>query len=423
MSEANNPHPMKAFSTHNYTPLLNLYRTDYAALRNNEQVFIPFGDDNLLPSQLTQLAREVPVHRAILNSKATYFLGKGLTTEDKLLQNLILQPSNTYQSLNTVFNYVFQDFLTLGNAYMEIITNSKRSFSYIYHIDSSKVRLSAKQNDILIHPSWELYSAADPNLLSLPLFPDFRKGDDGLLHSAYHFKDYEPEFFYYGLPSYFAGVRSIIISGLTSVWNQKRLENGFTAPGLLIIPGVNDETDAATLEAEFEKFKGTDGARSGEILIQYLADLNPGQSSQQAQFIEFRKNEEANWTELHKQSELSIITIHNWFRSLTPYSGEMTGFDSNRIINEHEIALNTIITPFQSFFLRHFDQILEYFSLPTGQLCFINEPPIQRINPLKFIWEARRDAGLPFNANDPTQKLLVMQLRNTFNQSNSGSGL
>ena len=393
------------------------------ALRSNYEIFIPFGVDNLLPTQLNQLAREVPVHRAILNSKATYFSGKGLTTVNPLLKKLILQPSNTHQSLDTVFSYLFQDFLTIGNAYMEIITNSKRSFTYLYHIDSSKCRLSSIDDDILIHPSWaEFLGKNDPNLTALPLFPNFRKGSDGLLHSAYHFKDYEPEFYYYGLPSYYAGVRSIVISGLTSLWNQNRLENGFTAPGLLIIPGINDETDALALDAEFAKLKGTDGEKSGDILTQYLADLSPGQTSQQAQFIEFKKNEEGNWMNLHTQSELAIITIHNWFRSLTPYSGEITGFDSNRIINEHEIAINTIIGPFQSFFLRHFDQILEHFSLPTQQLYFINEPPIQRINPLKFIWEARRDAGLPFDSNDPTQKLLVMQLRNTFNQSNSGSG-
>jgi hypothetical protein len=269
---------------------------------------------------------------------------------------------------------------------------------------------------VLIHPSWSDFKGKnDENLSSLPLFPGFRKGPDGLLHSVYHIKDYEPEFYYYGLCSYFPGLRSIIISGLTNLWNQNRLECGFTAPGLLIIPGINDETDATALETEFEKFKGVDGEKSGDIIIQYLADLSPGQSSQQAKFIEFKKNEEGKWMDLHTQSELSIITIHNWFRSLTPYSGEKTGFDANRIINEYEIALNTIINPLQSFFLRHFDQVFNYFALPSGQLAFINSPPIQRVNPLKFVWEARKDAGLDYSKTDPVQNQLIMQLKNTFN--------
>ena len=409
---------LKAFSTYNYVPLLNLKHSDFISLKTNYEVYIPFGEDNLLPSQLNQLAREVPVHRAILNSKASYIIGRGFSTDNKIIQQLIDTPNNTFENLNSIFRYVVHDYLNIGNAYIEIITNPKKSFTYLYHIDSSKCRLSALENDVLIHPSWaEFKGKNDENLTSLPLFPQFRKGPDGLLHSVYHIKDYEPEFYYYGLCSYFAGLRSIIISGLTNLWNQNRLEVGFTAPGLLIIPGINDEADANSLDEEFSKFKGVDGEKSGDIIIQYLADLSPGQTSQQAKFIEFKKNNDGNWMDLHTQSELSIITIHNWFRSLTPYSGEKTGFDSNRIVNEYEIALNTIINPLQSFFLRHIDQILQYFSLPLGQLNFINEPPIQRINPLKFVWEARRDAGLDYDASDPIQKMLIMQLKNTFNSS------
>ena len=409
---------MKAFSTYNYVPLLNLKRSDFIDLRTNYEVFIPFGEDNLLPTQLNQLAREIPVHRAILNSKSSYFLGRGLSTVNPVIQKLVDSPNGTFETLDSVFRYLVHDYLTIGNAYLEIITNAKKSFTYLYHIDSSKCRLSSRENDVLIHPSWsEFKGKNDENLTSLPLFPDFRKGPDGLLHSVYHIKDYEPEFFYYGLCSYFPGMRSIIISGLTNLWNQNRLENGFTSPGLLIVPGINDPSDAESLDSEFGKFRGVDGEKSGDIIIQYLADLSPGQTSQQAKFIEFKKNEEGNWMDLHRQAELSIITVHNWFRSLTPYSGETTGYDSNRIVNEYEIALNSIINPMQTFFLRHFDQILKYFSLPTGQLTFINEPPIQRINPLKFVWEARRDAGLPYDKTDPVQQVLVIQLKNTFNSA------
>jgi hypothetical protein len=409
---------LKSFSSYNYLPLLNLKRSDFIDLRSNYEVFIPFGEDNLLPTQLNQLAREVPVHRAIINSKEAYIIGRGLSTDNKIIQNLVDSPNNTAEKLETVFRYLVHDYLTIGNAFMEIITNSKKSFSFLYHIDASKCRLSSIENDVLIHPSWsEFKGKNDENLTTLPLFPNFRKGPDGLLHSCYHIKDYEPEFYYYGIPLYFAGMRSIIISGLTNLWNQNRLENGFTAPGLLIVPGVNDDTESEKLEAEFNKFKGVDAEKAGDIIIQYLADLSPGQTAQDAKFIEFKKNEEGNWMSLHAQAELSIITVHNWFRSLTPYSGEKTGFDSSRIVNEYEIALNTIINPMQSFFLNHFDQVLNYFSLPASQLTFINQPPIERINPFKFIWEARRDSGLPYDKTDPQQKQLVIQVKNSFIQS------
>jgi hypothetical protein len=409
---------VKAFSTYNYTPLLNLQRTDFINLKSTQTIYIPFGDDNLLPSQLTQLSREVPVHRAIINCKTNYVVGKGLTSDNPVLRELIKNPNNTYEDFNTIFRRLVFDYILIGNAYLEIITNEKHSFVYYYHVDSSKCRLSSVTNEVLIHPSWEEFKGkGDPNMTNVPLFPDFAKGADGLLHSIYHIKDYEPEFYYYGLCSYFAAMRPILISGLTNLWNQNRLERGFTSPGLLVVGGINDVSDAEELDAELGKFNGVDGEKSGNMVIQYLADLSPGQSTQEAKFVEFKKNEEGNWTNLHDQSELSIITMHNWFRSLTPYANEKSGFDSNRIINEYEIALSTVIHPLQEFFARHFDQVFTYFKIPVGKLGFINEPPIQRINPLKFVWEARQDAGLPFDKTDPVQNQLILQLKNSFNQS------
>ena len=411
---------MKGFSVYNYAPILDLESSDNKNLKSADKPYIPFGIDNLLPSQLNQLAREVPVHRAILNSKTNYIIGKGLCTQNKAIQTFIDSPNSTFDTFNTVMRYMVQDYLTIGNTYLEIITNPIKSFFHVFHIDGSKVRLASTTNNVLIHPSWDAFTGNlnDPNLITLPLFPNFVKGPDGLLHSVYHIKDHEPEFFYYGLCSYYAGIRSIIISGLTSLWNQNRLERGFSTPGLLVIPGINDDSDLAKIEPQLDKFVGPNSEKSGSILVQYLADLSPGQTSQEAKFIEFKKNEEGNWMDLHKQSELSMITIHNWFRSLTPYSNEVTGFDANRITNEYEIALNSIISPMQSFFLRHVDQLFKYFSLPAGSLSFMNEPPIQRINPLKFVWEARRDAGLDFDSENPIQQLLIMQIKNTFYQSN-----
>jgi len=410
---------MQHLLSYNYTPLLNLKRTDFIDLRSNYEVFIPFGEDNLLPSQLNLLAREVPVHRAILNCKTNYIIGKGLTSANRVMKQLITDPNNTFEDLNTIMRHVVHDYLNIGNAYIELITNAKHSFLYLYHIDGSKCRLAAQTHNVLIHPNWEEFKGKnDENLITIPLFPNFTKGEDGLLHSVYHLKDYEPEFYYYGLCSYFAGIRSIIISGLTNLWNQNRLERGFTAPGLLTVPGINSPEDADALDAEFAKFKGATGEKAGDIIIQYLADLSPGQTSQEAQFIEFKTNSEANWPALHDQAELSIITVHNWFRSLTPYANEKSGFDANRIINEYEIALNTVINPLQEFFLRHFDQIFTAFRMPVGQLAFINEPPISRINPYSFVWEVRRDSGLDYDPADPVQKQLIIQLRNTFNQPN-----
>ncbi len=232
--------------------------------------------------------------------------------------------------------------------------------------------------------------------------------------SAYHVKEYEPEFFNYGLPTWYAGIDSVIIAGLTDVWNRKRLENQFSASGLLIIPGVNSDDDAAELDAEFDKFKGFDGERAHDIIVQYLSDLAPGQSREQAQFIKFPKDEEGNWSMLHQQAHTHLLSIHNWFKSLASFFGEKTGFDTQRILNEYEVALKTTIKTNQSRYISIFKRILPQFNLNVDDLTITNEAPVYRMNPVKFIWELRRESDLDYNDKDPNQQMYYAQLRNTF---------
>ena len=408
------------FFEFNYAPVLDLFDTDYIASRTNYQDYIPFGDDNALPRQLIKLAREVPVHRAILNSKTNYIIGQGIQSSDPATSAFINLSNNIREPFLYTLKKLCFDFLTFGNCYYELVSNKKKSFVFVYHQDASRVRLHVDGKQVLIHPCWDLFKGKDDkDLQTIALFPEFSKGPDGLLHSIVQIKDYEPEFFYYGIPSYFAGIRNVIISGLTNIWNQTRLESSFATPGLLVIPGVNSDEAADELDAMFQQYKGALSSKANEIIIQYLSDLGPGISSQEAKFISFNRDKEDNWTSLHKQSEISLITIHNWFRTLTPYSDEKAGFDSGRILNEYDIAISTVIHPIQEVFIQSLETSLSECNLEFKDFEFINTPPISRINPMKYVWEIRRDTGLDYDKTDPVQKLLVLQLKNIYPSSDT----
>ena len=406
------------FFEFNYAPVLDLFDTDYVATRVNYQEYIPFGDDNALPRQLIKLAREVPVHRAILNSKTNYILGQGVQSSDPVTSAFLKMPNNHKELFSYTLKKLCFDYLTFGNCYYELVTNRKKSFVFVYHQDATRVRISADGKSALIHPNWDLFHGkGDKELKTISLFPTFSKGDDSLLHSIVQIKDYEPEFVFYGIPSYFAGIRNVIISGLTNIWNQTRLESSFATPGMLVIPGVNSDEAAAELDTLFADYKGALSAKANEIIIQYLSDLAPGISSQKAEFISFGRDNEGHWPDLHAQSELALITIHNWFPTLTPYSDVKTAFDSGRILNEYEVAMATVIRPIQETFTQSLQTSLFECGLKLKDFEFVNSPPITRINPMKFVWEVRRDSGLDFDKSDPVQQILVLQLQNTYASS------
>ena len=409
------PKSKPRFFEFNYSPVLNLFDSDVVDMRVNYKDFVPFGEDNNLPRQLIKLAREVPVHRAILNSKTSYIVGQGIQSSDTVTTTFLDEPNNRKESFSYILKKLVFDYLTFGNCFYELVSNRNREFVHLYHQDATRVRRHVDGKQALIHPNWKRFKGkSDKHLKSIALFPERSKGEDGLYHSMVHLKDYEPEFNYYGIPGYFAGVRNIIITGLTNIWNQTRLESSFATAGMLIIPGVNTDEAADELDKLFNEYKGALGSKANEIMIQYLSDLGPGISAQEAKFIPFARKEEGNWLDLHLQSEISLITIHNWFKTLTPYSNEKGTYESSRILNEYEVAMATVIQPVQEIFVRSFEQSLGSYGINLTDFEFINKPPVSRINPMKYVWEVRRDSGLDYDKTDPAQKLLVLQLKNIY---------
>ncbi|MBT3747486.1 MAG: hypothetical protein HOG34_00775 [Bacteroidetes bacterium] len=397
------------FEISGYAPLLNLVDTDNVSSFSNKN-FIPFGEDNLFPQQIAHISREVALHRALLNSKSFYIAGKDFISNNSTFSKWLSRVNNQDETLKDVFYKLIFDELNMGNSYFEIVTDSRKSFVQIYHVDAITVRLTSDKK-VILHPDWSNYKGVnDKKQRVIALYPRFTK-DGKFYRSVFHLKQYENQFYYYGIPSWYSGIRSIIIAGLTNIWNQTRLENQFNASGLLIIPGVNTEEEAAELELMFENYKGY--SKVAKLLKYYLADKGPGETRELAQYLEFKKNEEGNWLQLHQQAQSELITIHNWFKSLCSFV-ENTGFDSNRIINEYNIALNTVIKVHQQKYINVFKKVLSLFAFDVSDLSVINESPVELLHPLKYIWELRRDMGLPFDKSDPKQCLFYQELKNTY---------
>jgi hypothetical protein len=69
------------------------------------------------------------------------------------------------------------------------------------------------------------------------------------------------------------------------------------------------------------------------------------------------------------------VVAHSWFRSLSglDYS---TGFNSERILHEYEIALNTVILTEQEEILEPLrDLLAAVLKVDASSLEFVNRPP------------------------------------------------
>jgi hypothetical protein len=378
------------------------------ALDFNTFEFIPFGADNLFPQALALFSRLSPNHRGILNSKLIYIMGDGIASDDEPTNELIKIVNYEGESLTDVTSKGMRDDITFGNVFMEFITDRNGSFLWCNHIDATKCRLAKDKENVILHPDWRRYNGkSDKFRRVLPLYPKWVKDTDENGFSAFrtvvHMKDYEPEFVYYGLPDYIAAKDSINIDYKTNKWNLARLKNSFRISGILVVPVKDPKESKEVLDNIKKNYIGEDN--QAKLLTITKSRSTENEKADQTQLIETKQDDGGSWMDLHSQSISDMVTTHRWFRSLCSLA-DNTGFDTQRILNEYEVALNTTIASFQKSWLELYMKMYKEVTRQDVELKFINRPPFDTDN-YKYIWELRREKGLDYDENDPAQNIIV----------------
>ncbi len=400
MKTNNNINKYKVFSVENAAdPFMRI-----GTVKSTDSKFWRWGDDNMFPYALAIMARRSTTHRRIMNDKADYIAGKGFTFDPDLpaLGKFVESVNGKGESMRQLINKLAFDKALFGNAFVEIVTDPKRSFLSLFHQDASKCRVAKDNSHIIMHHDWARFSAKDQK--TLPLYPNFEQQEDGTLRSIIHYKDYEPMFENYGIPSYIAGMNVSAIAYKTDKWNISRLDNSFQLSGVMVLDGtVDNEAEANDImKTAQKKFAG----QPGQVMFM-IKDCSENDSSK---FIPIDSKNEGDWKELHDQATADIVVAHSWFRSLSGLDYG-TGFSSERILHEYEIALNTIILAEQEELMEPLRKVMELIlAVDCSSLQIVNRPPT-RSKPLYMkVWEARKADGLEYDPEDPEQQLFVAQI-------------
>lgn len=333
---------------------------------NNYYEYISCGLDNLFPQSLAELSRKSTVHRALLKSKALYITGKGFECEDVKTMEF-LNRVNLNESLRNVSQKVIYDYITFGNAWLQII--SKGNVTQLYHVDSTKVRLAKKEGYCIIHPDWNNFNSRKDLAKTVGIYPNFVK-IDGVNVSMIQIKDYEPEFYYYGVPSYLAALKVATIGHKTDKWNLSRLDNAFSPSKMIVVEdNLKSEEEANELKNKIiDTFTGEGNQGKSFVIIK-----EPG-GGDTVKVETFAQNEEGNWEKLHQQASVDLVVAHGWRRSLIGFS-DNTGFDTDRILLDYNDVLYNIIQPTQEIFLEVYREILRQMGL-SDEINFVNKPPV-----------------------------------------------
>lgn len=363
-----------------------------------------WGDDNMLPFALSLMARRSVAHRRIINDKADYIAGKGFSYDqsEPLLRHIVERANGDGDTLRSIIARLAYDEALFGNAFLEVVTDAQHTFLSLYHHDASTCRVARDSQHVILHHDWRAFNSAQAT--SLPLYPLFEEQEDGTLRTIIHYKDYEPLFSHYGVAPYIAGMDVAAIAYKTDRWNISRIDNSFQMSGVMMLDSVVDseeEADRMVRLAE-QKFAGN----PGQVLF-VLRDHADGDNSR---FIPIDASADGDWHSLHTQSESDLVIAHSWFRSLSGLD-YASGFSTERILNEYEVALNTVILAEQEQLLEPIRSILsDLFAIDASSLDIINRPPT-RSKPLYMrVWEARKADGLEYDENDPAQQLYLAEI-------------
>jgi hypothetical protein len=337
---------------------------------NNDE-FSPFGDDNLFPQRTAELYRKSSINRSVITSKRNYVVGEGFETEVESFYNY--EP-NTDETLREINNKVVLDFLVGGNAYIEVVLG-RNGVVNMYHKDHTKCRVHKDGKHIIIHPDWSVFRSKKSYAKTLPIYPMFER-IDGFMRSIIHIRDYEAEFNHYGVPSNIGAIDSANINYKTNKWNLSRLENSFKLSGVLNVVANFSEEDAQTFQDKVtEKFSGE--STQGKVMT-IINEL--GGEGEKSTFTPIEANEDGNWTNLHEQAINEIIIANQWFRGLSGIS-DNTGFDTNRLRNEYQIAISTIIPYTQKFFLDVYQMVFNnHLNMNIDDLKIVNKSPISLVD-------------------------------------------
>lgn len=370
-----------------------------------------WGGDNMLPYALSLIARNSAAHRRIINDKAGYIAGKGVVYDESVavIKSLVSRANGSGDTLRNIISRLALDEVMFGNAFMEVVTDAKRSFLSLYHIDASVCRLARDSQHVVMHHDWSKFRAKEAT--TLPLYPNFEEQGDGTLRSVVHYKDYEPMFSHYGVAPYVAGLDAAAILYKTDRWNLSRIDNSFQLSGVMMLDGAvgnEEEADRMVRMAE-ERFSGN----PGQVLF-VLRESGDGDSSR---FIPIDSSSDGDWAKLHDQAESDLVVAHSWFRSLSGLD-YASGFSTDRILHEYEVALNTVILSEQEQLLEPIRHIVEtLFGVDASSIAIINTPPIRTKPNYMRVWEARKADGLDYDESDPAQQLFLAELSRSNNKT------
>ena len=336
--------------------------------------YIQFGDDNLYPQYLIELASRSATHNALLSGKSTYVFGQGFKIKDesKVAEfNRFFNYANSYENLNCVVDKCIKDLLLHGGYALQVIWGkASQKISQLAYINIANIRQSEDENILHYCENWDKpRPTQDKTYKTFNVFNKNKKSGTAILI----FKEYRSGLKEYQLPEYLGGISAIESAIEVANWHLNNIKNGFSSGTIINFSnGIPTEEKQKEISKKVKgKTTGTD--KAGEILVNFSDGKDRGVEISNSNPNDLDKQ----FLELNKHIQQDIFVSHKIVSPvLFGVATEGALGQRNEMLDAYEIFTNTYVKPKQQLLEKQFNELAVLAGL-SAELEIIPLEPIK----------------------------------------------
>jgi hypothetical protein len=347
-----------------YTPVSSVEKTD----RNG---WVNFGERNLFPQYLLELAETSPIHGALCVSIGDMIAGK---TIDAGVYQSRVESLNTYD----VYYGCAHDFKKFGGFYVEIIYSlDRKTIAKINHIPFEECRIAIEGDDeieigVWHSRDWETQNKKKKNKpVFIPKYnPASSMNESRQIYWCFRYTSGQT----YPRPDYWSAVNYIELSKQIGIYHVNNIMNGLF-PSFIVsfFNGQLNPEEQKEVQRDWER--GLTGSRNAGKFIMTFNEPH----ATKPDIVPFPISDaDKQYEYLSSASRNEVMTAH---RVTTPLlfgiRDSAGGFGSNKdeMAVGLQIFINQVIEPAQRKIIGAFNDILSY-EMPNIDLVVIPNTPL-----------------------------------------------
>lgn len=267
--------------------------------QTNADKHVYWGEDNLYPNFLIDIADKSSLHGSILNSKSNYIFGDGLIDKKsgEFLEEIQV---NEDDSLSELIKKCINDLVYFNAFAVEVTFNQLGGAYNYYHVPLHHVRLNNSKTTFFVNKDWK---NTPRTVLSYPKY--FPKSNDTTEPKLFYFSSYNVSVNNtYSTPDYKC-IESAVTDMLVTTLFKNNVANGFSLTK--VIKTFNGQVSEDQQRVITKKFRDIFSGADGENL---LVEFN----SPNGKAMEFETIEADDYAskliEVIKKTERNILSAH-----------------------------------------------------------------------------------------------------------------